>query len=90
MALERVSRQPASYPGLGREVDLRAGPSVRVIRLGRLPYLVWYSFDPTDARAPVWLLLLMHEKQDRARFDPGLFDGFVEAAARKVLERSDW
>lgn len=80
--LERVETRLGSYPRLGREVEVRHGWSVRVIRLGALPYLIWYSFDASDPRGPIWLLLLMHEKQDR--------DEFLRAAARRVLERSGW
>ena len=53
---------------------MHADRSIRVVRLGRLPYLVWYAFDLTRPKAPIWLLLLMHEKQDRARFGPTTYD----------------
>lgn len=80
--LERIETRLGSYPRLGREVEVRRGWSIRVIRLGRLPYLIWYSFDASDVRGPIWLLLLMHERQDR--------DEFLHAAARRVLARSGW
>ncbi len=36
----------------------------------RLPYLVWYFYDGADSDGPISLVLLLHERQDRARFDP--------------------
>lgn len=70
--LRTITLRLASFPALGQELEEYAGRSIRVIRLGRLPYLLWYTFDPADRDAPVWLLFLMHEKQDRGRFDPSL------------------
>ncbi len=53
----------------------RGAVSYRVCLLAdRLPYLVWYSFDESKLNGPVWLLMLLHEAQDRAQFDPGRFD----------------
>lgn len=85
-ALGRMRATFGRFPGIGEAVvaqtrTARRGASrsgsamsVRVLRLGRLPYLVWYGFDPELTIGPVWLLALMHEKQDRARFGPTLFD----------------
>ncbi len=39
-----------------------------------LPYIVWYYYDIADTRAPVWLVMLMHEEQDRERFGPDRFE----------------
>lgn len=66
--LERIETRLGSYPRLGREVEVRGGWSIRAIRLGRLPYLIWYSFDASDPRGLIWLLLVMHERQDRDEF----------------------
>ncbi|MGH2499287.1 MAG: hypothetical protein ACRDF0_04240 [Candidatus Limnocylindria bacterium] len=38
-----------------------------------LPYLVWYSYDTADPNGPLSLLMLLHEAQDRERFDPSEF-----------------
>lgn len=73
-ALARMRVTLGRFPGIGEAVVERANLSVRVLGLGRLPYLVWYGFEPDMRSGPVWLLALMHEKQDRARFDPALFD----------------
>lgn len=74
-ALGRMRATLGRFPGIGEAVAQRTGMSVRALRLGRLPYLVWYGFDPELRTGPVWLLSLKHEKQYRARFDPTLFDG---------------
>lgn len=39
-----------------------------------LPYLVWYSYDAADENGVVSLLMLLHEAQDRERFDPDRFE----------------
>lgn len=63
------------HPGIGELVESRAAHVVRVVPIGgRLPYLVWYTYDPADESAPVWLVALHHEKQDRERFDPAQFE----------------
>ncbi len=64
-----------AFPGLGDEVERLGTVSYRVRLLGApLPYLVWYSYDEDDADGAVSLLMLLHEAQDRARFDPGRFE----------------
>ena len=73
-ALDGFRRLVATNPGMGREIALRDGRSYRVFGLGRLPYLVWYFYDVGRPAGPVWLALLMHEKQDRERFDPDAFE----------------
>jgi hypothetical protein len=63
------------YPGIGVEVERRGTTSYRVRPLARpLPYLVWYCYDTADATGSVSLLMLLHEAQDRERFDPEGFD----------------
>ncbi len=73
-ALQRMRATLRRFPGIGGSVVERPGMSVRVVGLGRLPYLVWYSFDLDEPADPVWLLSLTHEKQDRERFDPSRLD----------------
>lgn len=69
MALLR--RRLGTSPGIGRPVERRGTVSLRVLPLGgRLPYLVWYLHDEADPRAPVWLVMLRHEDQDREPFEP--------------------
>jgi len=72
--VDRLTAHLGSFPRLGREVEVRGRSSVRVIPLRRLPYLVWYTFRPSARQGPVRLLLLLHEKQDRDRFDASLFE----------------
>lgn len=73
-AIVAFRRLVAANPGIGREVAVRAGRSYRVFGLGRLPYLVWYFYEIAGPAGPVWLAMLMHEKQDRERFDPDAFE----------------
>lgn len=74
-ALASFSRRIARFPRIGREVDRRATISYRARPIGGpLPYIIWYSYDMVDASGPVSLLMLLHESQDRERFDPGDFE----------------
>lgn len=73
-ALQRMRATLGRFPGIGGSVVERSGVSVRVLGLGRLPYLVWYAYESGDPATPVWLLVLKHEDQDRARFDPSPLD----------------
>lgn len=71
LARTRLSRDP----GLGQEVERRGATSFRVTSIGQgLPYLVWYSYDEVDPRSPVRLLMLRHERQERARIDDSLLE----------------
>lgn len=74
-ALRAFAERVADFPAIGHEVEQRGTVSVRVRAIGGpLPYLVWYSYDTADEGGPVTLLMLMHEAQDRERFDPGRFE----------------
>lgn len=74
-ALGRFRERVAAYPALGREIERRRGVAYCVRPIGhRLPYLVWYAYDTDDPDGPVSLLMLMHEAQDRERFDPEVFE----------------
>lgn len=74
-ALRGFAGRVTTHPGVGAEVEHRGERSYRVFPIGGpLPYLVWYLYDVADAKAPVSLLMLLHEAQDRERFDPGDFD----------------
>lgn len=79
MTLQRELRsfitRVTAFPGLGEEVERRGTITYRVSLLGEpLPYLVWYSYDGGDPQGAVSLLMLLHEAQDRARFDARHFD----------------
>lgn len=65
----------SAFPGAAEETAKRGTISYRVRLLaGPLPYLVWYSYDEADADGPVSVLMLLHELQDRERFDVSRFD----------------
>ncbi len=73
-ALAVLEERVATFPGLAQEVRRRGPISYRVRLVEEsLPYIVYYSFDSTDDTADVRLLMLLHERQDRARFDPSRF-----------------
>lgn len=73
--LAAFRRRIATHPGIGAEIERRGAHSYRVFTIGRgLPYLVWYVYDVADAGGPVSLLMLLHEAQDRQRFDERDFD----------------
>ena len=75
VALQVFARRIAARPGIGAEVERRGTGSYRDFPIGGgLPYLVWYRYDVAGAAAPVSLLMLLHEMQDRERFDAGAFD----------------
>ncbi len=74
-ALAAFVRRVGANPAMGRETERRGVRSFRVFPIGgRLPYLVWYHYDVAERDAPVWLAMLLHDAQDRERFDPGRFD----------------
>lgn len=73
-ALRAFLTHVTAFPGAAVEVDKRGPISYRVRLLGEpLPYLVYYSYDEADEKAPVILLMLVHEAQERERFDPSRF-----------------
>ena len=74
-ALAIFKERVAAFPGLGQEVELRGTVSYRVRPLGDpLPYFVWYAYDAADESGVVSLLMLLHQAQDRERFDPSRFE----------------
>lgn len=74
-ALAAFKERVAAFPGLGHEVERRGMVTYRVRPIGDpLPYLVWYSYDAADENGVVSLLMLLHEAQDRERFDPDRFE----------------
>ena len=74
-ALATFKERVAAFPGLGQEIDLRGTVAYRVRPLGDpLPYYVGYSYDTDDETGVVSLLMLLHQAQDRERFDPGQFE----------------
>jgi len=73
--LALLRRRLSAHPGIGElAATTRSARVLRVVPIGgRLPYLVWYHYDPADESGAVWLVALQHEKQDRERFDPTQF-----------------
>ncbi len=72
--LKTFNDRVARFPGIGHEIERRATNAYCVRPAGdHLPYLVWYSYDTADPDGPVSLLMLMHEAQDRERFNPDRF-----------------
>jgi plasmid stabilization system protein ParE len=74
-ALAAFTKRVAAQPGIGHEMERDGVASYRVFRIGAgLPYLVWYVYSLADPRAPVRLVMSLHQAQDRERFDARLFD----------------
>lgn len=74
-ALATFVASATAFPGRASELERRGTVSYRVSLLGSpLPYLVYYSFDEADDDGPISLLMLLHEAQDRDRFDPSHFE----------------
>ncbi len=69
--LAMLGRLLARSPALMPERHRVGTTSFRLAPLRRLPYLVWYMHDAADPAGPVHFIQLLHEKQDRARFDAG-------------------
>ena len=44
--IARLSERLGYFPELGRELGREGDRTLRRIPVGRLPYLVWYRFDP--------------------------------------------
>lgn len=73
--IERFVRRVTMFPAMAEEVRRRGSVSYRVSALSDpLPYIVYYSYDEDDADGPVSFLMLLHEAQDRVRFDPSRFE----------------
>lgn len=54
---------------------MRGSISLRLTSIGGgLPFLIWYYYDEADPGAPLWLVMLRHEGQDREALDPSTFD----------------
>lgn len=74
-ALTTFRERVAALPGLGLEVERRGTMSYRVRPVADpLPYLVWYSYDSADGQGVISPLMLLHQAQDRERFDPNRFE----------------
>jgi plasmid stabilization system protein ParE len=75
VAIELFIRRIAANPGIGHELERVDARSLRVFALGAgLPYRVWYRYSPDDRDGDIELLLLLHDAQDRERFDPTEFE----------------
>jgi len=75
VAIESFIRRIAANPGIGHELARAETRSLRVFALGAgLPYRVWYRYSPDDRDGDIELLLLLHDSQDRERFDPTEFE----------------
>jgi plasmid stabilization system protein ParE len=74
-ALDAFARRISANPGVGEEVAVTAARSYRVFRLGSgLPYRIWYGHAPGANSRVIALLMLLHDSQDRERFDPTEFE----------------
>lgn len=74
-ALATFRQRVTAFPGLGQEIERRGTVSYRVRPVADpLPYYVWYSYDTADERGVIALLMLLHQSQDRERFDPSRFE----------------
>ena len=74
-ALTAFAKRVALHPGIGNEIERDGVASYRVFPLGAgLPYVVWYVYDLADVRAPIRLMMFLHQAQDRERFDARRFD----------------
>lgn len=74
-ALAAFEGRVSAFPGVGREVRRRGSVSYRVRLVEEpLPHVAYYSHDTADPEGAIRLLLLLHERQDRARFDPSDYD----------------
>ena len=52
-----------------------SGRSYRVFRLGAgLAYRIWYGYAPDAKSGVIALLMLLHDSQDRERFDASEFE----------------
>jgi plasmid stabilization system protein ParE len=58
---ERLER----FPELGHELRAHDGHALRRIALGRVPYFIWYRFDPRSD--VVRLVRLFHAHQNTTR-----------------------
>jgi plasmid stabilization system protein ParE len=74
-ALATFKRRVGEFAGLGREIERHGSVAYCVRPVGEhVPYLVWYSYGTADQDGPVSLLMLLHEAQDRERFNPDRFE----------------
>ena len=64
--IARLSERLATFPELGRELARERDRTMRRIPVGRLPYLVWYRFDPRG-QGVVRLSRLFHAHQRTPR-----------------------
>ena len=65
-----LSERLARFPELGRELARKGERTMRMIAVGRLPYFVWYRFEPRGGGV-VRLSRLFHTHQRTPR--PRLF-----------------
>jgi len=64
--IARLSDRLARFPELGRELTRESGRTMRRIPVGRLPYLIWYRFDPRG-ESVIRLSRLFHAHQRTPR-----------------------
>ena len=65
----RLGERLARFPELGRELTRERGRTLRRISVGRLPYLVWYRFDPRDDGV-IRMSRLFHAHQRTPKLPP--------------------
>jgi len=67
----RLSERLGRFPELGRQIGEARGRTLRRIAVGRLPYFVWYRFDP-HGEGVIRMSRLFHVRQrtPKPRLDP--------------------
>jgi plasmid stabilization system protein ParE len=64
--IARLSEHLGTFPELGRELARERDRTMRRIPVGRLPYFIWYRFDP-HGQGVVRLSRLFHAHQRTPR-----------------------
>lgn len=65
----RIASILADFPAMGSKQDARGAVELRSLRYPKLPYVMWYVYDSSDAGADLWLVRLFHSHQRRPRPD---------------------
>lgn len=64
---DRLLKMLTAFPSAGGREDQQSGMVMRRINYARLPYVIWYVYDPDDPDGDVLLVRLFHAKQERPR-----------------------
>ncbi|HEY8829106.1 MAG TPA: type II toxin-antitoxin system RelE/ParE family toxin [Candidatus Limnocylindria bacterium] len=66
--LANLGERLVSFPELGRELKRERGRTMRRISVGRLPFFVWYRFDPRgEGTIRLSRLFHVHQRTPRPR-----------------------